>query len=125
MKMFYLYRIFLTHTLLLCKNLEDILGNDYTEEKATKLIEQVDTSKSGQISFEDFLSQFQTSHDKLLRRLTSRNENKLVSEDDVMQIARNEFEKIPSLREVRSSENEARSKSKVQNISNSAKTMRI
>lgn len=70
------------------------MGKDYTEEKATQLIEQVDTTKSGQISFEDFVQQFHSGQAKLMRHLNSRN---MTSEKVVMEIAKNEFEKIPAL----------------------------
>lgn len=77
------------------QNLRDILGRDYTEERAEQLIQQVDTSSSGHISFEDFLRQFQSGQAKLMQHLSSRT---IMSEENVMELARNEFEKVSSLR---------------------------
>lgn len=94
-------RLIFTH-LLIFQNLRHILGLDFTEEKATKLISQVDVSKNGQISYADFLKQFQIGQKKLLLTFSPN----LTKETDVFEIAEMEMKKISSYRMSSSEKNE-------------------
>jgi len=79
---------------LIFQNLRHILGLDFTEEKAAKLISEVDISKNGQISYADFLQQFQIGQEKLLLTFSPN----LTKETDVFEIAEMEMKKISSYR---------------------------
>lgn len=101
-------RLIFTH-LMIFQNLRHILGLDFTEEKATKLISQVDVSKNGQISYADFLKQFQIGQKKLLLTFSPN----LTKETDVFEIAEMEMKKISSYR-MSSSEKDEGSPRKIQ-----------
>ena len=83
-------------------NLRHVLGsNYYTEEKAMEIIRQVDSTNSGAISYRDFINQFKTQNTKLLDyyvgKSNSQHINK-ISQEDVMQYAKSEFDRVPHLR---------------------------
>eukprot|EP00565_Helicotheca_tamesis_P003993 CAMPEP_0185729834 /NCGR_PEP_ID=MMETSP1171-20130828/7480_1 /TAXON_ID=374046 /ORGANISM="Helicotheca tamensis, Strain CCMP826" /LENGTH=520 /DNA_ID=CAMNT_0028398761 /DNA_START=128 /DNA_END=1690 /DNA_ORIENTATION=+ len=47
------------------KNLKNLLGKDYTLEKANKLLEEADLDKDGKISFDEFLRMFHKKNNSL------------------------------------------------------------